>query len=189
MPEEHQSADSALDPRQGRRRQRLLRLTRLAVYTFVLGLLYVLFDFAIDWRPATVQDSYRFRLPALAFDQPRILRQDNLALVVIRRSPALMNRLQLGADELQDARSARSRQPAGFDPEHRAREAEYFVAYAIGTDFGCPLKIEAEDLRESCGAARYDFAGRAYRGERRFSNLPVPDYTFSENFRTLTVFP
>ncbi len=171
------------------RRRRLLRLVRFASFVLACGLLYILTDFAIDWRPATVQEYYRFTLPPLDFDQPRILQQDNLQLVIIRRSSGLLRRLQNSPVQLQDATSARSRQPADVDGRHRAHHAEYFVAYAIGTDFGCPLLIEVDSLRESCGKARYDFAGRAYRGDRRFSNLPVPDYNLSPDFRILTVFP
>lgn len=47
---------------------------------------YVLIDFSFDSRPPTVQSSYRFNLPDLALNVPVFLRQDNLRIVVIRRS-------------------------------------------------------------------------------------------------------
>ena len=128
-------------------------------------------------------------MPALVYDEPVVLYRDNLGVVVIRRSPELLASLETDASRLQDPESRRSRQPAGVDLRHRAKQAEYFVAYATGTDFGCPLRIEADHLREACGTARYDFAGRAYRGNTEFSNLSVPDYNFSSDFKTLTVFP
>ena len=170
-------------------RQRLQRLFRLFVAIFALALGYVLLDFAIDLRPSTVQDSYRFELPALDFDTPKILRRDNLAILVIRRSAQTLESLAEASDGLQDAVSARSRQPAYARNPLRSRDPEYFVAYALGTDFGCPLVAEANRLRESCGSAAYDYAGRALTAEQRFLNLPIPDYTFDPDFTRLTVRP
>ena len=171
------------------RRQRLERLLRFFGLVLGAGLLFVLLDFAIDFRPPAVQSSYRFVLPALQPDQPVILRQDNLSLVVIRRSTAVLNAIESERDRLQDPDSGSSRQPADVDRRHRAHEAEYFVAYAIGTDFGCPLAIDERVLSEVCGSARYDFAGRALRGQRRFPNLTVPAYNLSADRKILTVYP
>ncbi len=171
------------------RREHLERLLRIFGVVLAVGLLYVLLDFAIDFRPQAVQSSYRFTVPALEFDQPEILRQDNLSLVVIRRSPALLGAIEREGERLQDPASGDSRQPDGVDRRHRALEAEYFVAYAMGTDFGCPLAVDGPELREVCGPARYDFAGRALRGQRRFPNLTVPDYNFSADRKILTVYP
>lgn len=152
-------------------------------------MVYVLLDFAIDLRPSTVYESYRFRVPALEQDQPRILRQDNLAILVIRRSPQTLAVLRESADDLQDPESSRSRQPDYARNRLRARVPEYFVAYALGTDFGCLLALENRRLRETCGRAEYDYAGRALIGERQFSNLEIPDYNFDDNFTRLTIRP
>lgn len=173
----------------GTDRKRLERLLRYFVIAFVLALAYVLLDFAIDFRPATVQASYQFRLPALDYDSPKILRRDNLAILVIRRSAQTMDELAAAGDDLQDADSARSRQPDFARNRLRSRDPEYFVAFAIGTDFGCPLVAEAGRLRESCGSAVYDYAGRALQSESRFLNLPIPDYTFDPGYTRLTVRP
>ena len=140
-------------------------------------------------RPATIQSSYRFSLRELAPDQPDILRQDNLTIVVMRRSRASITRLENSLIGLQDPASARSDQPEFARNALRSRDAEYFVAYALGTDLGCPLEVEAQGFREICGKARYDFAGRALIGDNSFPNLTIPDYTFADNFKTLTVKP
>ena len=170
-------------------RKRLEQLFRYFVIVFATALVYVLLDFAIDLRPPTVQDSYQFRLPRLEFDSPEILRRDNLAILVIRRSAQTRKNLSAATDGLQDAASARSRQPAYARNPLRSRDPEYFVAYALGTDYGCPLVVEAGRLRESCGSAAYDFAGRALIAESRFQNLPIPDYTFDPEHTRLTVRP
>ena len=152
-------------------------------------MLYVLLDFAIDMRPSGVQDSYRFEVGPLADDQPRILRQDNLSILVLRRSAGTVARLRETTEGLQDPQSRRSSQPAYAANPLRSRRPELFVSYATGTDFGCGLEIGESTVKEVCGSARYDFAGRALVGERRFPNLAVPDYNFSEDFRYLTIRP
>ncbi len=170
-------------------RSTVARLFRYFVIVFALALVYILLDYSIDIRPPTVQASYRFSVPALEFDKPEILRRDNLSLIVIRRSPRTQAALDQAATGLQDAASARSRQPAYARNPLRSREPEYFVAYALGTDLGCPLVTDSRRLRESCSGARYDFAGRALAGAREFSNLAIPDYTLDLDLSYLTVKP
>jgi ubiquinol-cytochrome c reductase iron-sulfur subunit len=151
--------------------------------------LYILLDFAIDLRPSKIQTSYQFRVQNLVDDQALILRQDNLAIVVIKRSAILIEALRQSTSDLQDPNSASSNQPEYADNSLRSRIPDYFVSYAIGTDLGCPLKVIDSGFQETCGVAHYDFAGRALIGQNRFQNLAIPDYTFSNNFNTLTIKP
>ena len=165
------------------------RLFRYFALAGALAIVYVLLDFSFDWRPQRVYDSYVFNLPELAPDVPVILRQDNLSIVVLRRSPGAIAALRQAGEGLQDPASDRSRQPDFAANALRSRDPEYFVAYALGTDLGCPLAIEADGLREICGDARYDLAGRARASERDFRNLTIPDYNFGPETKTLTVRP
>jgi Rieske Fe-S protein len=151
--------------------------------------LYILLDFAIDLRPSRIQTSYQFRVQNLVDDQVIILRQDNLAIVVIKRSATLIEALQQLVNDLQDPNSASSNQPGYANNSLRSRIPDYFVSYAIGTDLGCPVKEIDSGFQETCGVARYDFAGRALVGQNRFQNLAIPDYTFTNNFNTLTIKP
>ena len=172
---------------------RRARLKRLLVYfgwAGVAALAYVLLDFTIDVKPPAVRDSYYFTVPSLRPDEARVLRQDNLSILVIRRSAAILRELEESAPgALQDPDSKRSHQPDYARNPWRSRVAEYFVAYAIGTDLGCPLQVEARRLREVCGEARYDFAGRALMAAGSYSNLTIPEYNFSNNFNNLTIVP
>lgn len=154
-----------------------------------LFVVYILLDFAIDFRPAQIDSSYRFSIAALEEDRPAILRQDNLSIIVIKRSARTIRSLRQSLSGLQDPDSRRSSQPAGAGNSLRSLEPGYFVSYAVGTDLGCLLVIEETSLRESCGTARYDFAGRALQAARKFQNLVVPDYNFSNDFNTLTIKP
>ena len=172
------------------RRARLRRLFVYLCWVAAAAVAYVLLDFTIDVKPPAVHSAYYFSLPPLRPDEARILRQDNLSIVVIRRSPATLDELEAFADSaLQDPDSTRSHQPGYARNRWRSRDAEYFVAYATGTDLGCPLQLESRRLREVCGNAQYDFAGRALAGFGSYANLVVPDYGFSNNFNNLTINP
>lgn len=178
--------DRPRDPQQNQ----LKRLLRYFSWIIAAAVIYVLLDFAIDIRPPAIHTSYRFNVGELALDEARILRQDNLSILVIRRSAATIDRLQREVPtRLQDSMSRFSHQPGYARNPLRSRHPEYFVSYATGTDLGCGLEVLDSGLREICGSAHYDFAGRALQGTSRFPNLSIPDYTFANNFSRLTVNP
>lgn len=170
-------------------RSGLQRLVRYFTLAFGAALVYVFVDFAFDLRPPQVHSSYQFRLAELPQDQARILRQDNLSVLVIRRSAETIAALGQDLSLLQDPGSERSHQPEFANNPLRSRHPEYFVGYAVGTDLGCSLELGISTVKESCSQARYDFAGRALLGDNKFLNLAVPDYTFSDNFKILTIRP
>jgi ubiquinol-cytochrome c reductase iron-sulfur subunit len=173
----------------GSDRRGLTRLLKAFSFVLIAAVLFVLFDFAFDWRPSTIQSSYRFNVGELAADEVKVLRHDNLSILVVRRSPQAIAHLQEATDQLQDPESDESRQPEYARNTLRSRHPQYFVSYALGTDLGCTLKVLQDSLQEICGRARYDLAGRALKGEHKFSNLSIPDYNFTNNFRTLTINP
>ena len=172
-----------------RERDRLGTAVKFCISGLGLAALYVLFDFAVDFRPAQIRDSYRFDIRSLPEDRAGILRQDNLSILVIRRSAKTIARLQETDTRLQDPQSRHSDQPSFAANPLRSKYSEFFVSYALGTDIGCTLEVLEFELREICGSARYDFAGRALEGDREFQNLAIPDYNFSDDFSTLTIRP
>lgn len=90
---------------------------------------------------------------------------------------------------LSDAQSAHSTQPHWAQSASRSRQAEWFVAIAAGTDFGCPVNVLTAisalfqqrpwqgGFVDDCRGSRYDFAGRVYTNQYADRNLTVPDYT------------
>jgi ubiquinol-cytochrome c reductase iron-sulfur subunit len=170
-------------------RRLLVRVFKLASVILLAAIAWVLLDFMIDLRPSGIQSSYRFQVPELAPGEARILRQDNLAIVLARRSAAGIAALRQASAGLQDPESRDSRQPDYARNALRSRHPQYFVSYAFGTDLGCGLVVEPPVLREICGSARYDLAGRALAGAKQFSNLPIPDYNFDADFERLTINP
>ena len=174
---------------ESRNRKHLRRWVKYCGWLILLAVVFVLFDFSFDSRPPGIHSSYRFTLEPLAYDQAVILRQDNLSIVVVRRSPSTIEALSSKRDELQDPDSQRSHQPEFADNLLRSRQPEYFVALALGTHFGCGLRVETDELTEICSQARYDLAGRALKGGGRFRNLDIPEYQFGNEYRTLTIIP
>jgi hypothetical protein len=157
----------------------------------IFSLIWVLIDFSIDIRPKNVLESYHFTIKnsELTFDSPVWLQQDNLSILLIKRSNKLNQKLTKTKKDLQDRDSNSSRQPAYAKNLLRSKDKAYFVSYAFGTDFSCPLELkEDQTLKEICGSARYDFAGRAVLGNNQFQNLSIPDYTFNQDFSRLTIF-
>ena len=168
----------------------LLRTTKILLGLLVFALFLVRGDGTGEIRPAGIHSSYRFTLSPTSLNKPVWLRQDNLTIVLIRRSEAVIDALKNQADNLQDPNSDTSRQPDYAKNRLRSGNEQYFVAYGLGTDLGCSLIRGAENtLRESCGTAQYDFAGRAIIGQTRFQNLTIPDYNFNPDFSVLTVSP
>ena len=170
-------------------RKSLVRGVKAFSTLFGLAVLFVLFDSLIDFRPAAIDSSYRFNLSDLPVDSPVYLHQDNLSIVVIRRSDQTIQYLQQYGHGLQDADSRDSRQPEYARNNFRSRNPEYYVSYAMGTDLECPLRTIEKQLQETCSNARYDFAGRALRGDKQYENLRIPNYSFSNDFKTLTINP
>ena len=168
----------------------LLRLTKYLIGIAGFGLVYILVDYSIDIRPKNIQSSYHFKtsMSELEFDRPTWLRQDNLNILLIKRSPDLRRQLSEPNPNLQDINSDSSRQPGYAKNILRSRDQLFFVSFAIGTDLTCPLELKEKlILKEICGSASYDFAGRALEGNNQFQNLPIPDYNFNEDFSLLTI--
>jgi hypothetical protein len=172
------------------KRALLSRLMKYLIGITIFSLLFVLADFSIDLRPKNVQANYYFTITTseIAFDNPVWLQQDNLSILLIKRSTNLKDQLRNTKNNLQDIESDSSRQPPYAKNPLRSRNETYFVSYALGTDFTCPIElIEKQILKEICGTASYDFAGRALSGNNQFQNLSIPDYNFNHDFSRLTI--
>ena len=156
-----------------------------------LAVLYVVLDYSIDFRPSGVYSSYEFQLDDLSEDQPVWLQQDNLTILLIKRSDKTIQSLLDGSrHRLQDEGSAGSSQPSFAANRLRSSDSRFFVSYGFGTHLGCPLVLKSSGLvGEVCSDAQYDFAGRAIASKNRFQNLSIPDYNFSEDYKTLTIRP
>jgi len=63
---------------------------------------------------------------------------------------------------------------------------DYFVAFASGTELGCPLQVQPDNtLQETCSQARWDFYGQPVVHDKGFTPLHVPVYNFCQDFSCL----
>jgi len=111
-------------------------------------------------------------------------------IYIVRRDPAMVDKLAQHDGQLKDAKSEDSIQPDYARNEMRARRADVLVLIGICTHLGCLPKqfFDAGDpvlgadwpggFRCPCHGSRFDLAGRVFNGSPAPTNLVVPPYAF-----------
>ena len=172
-------------------RRLYLRLAvKLMLYVAAFGTVWVLLQ-ATGEKEATQK-----KTPSVAFDTTE-MQPGDMKFVVWANKPLLIMRrksdwnsalLSLDNDLLRDPLSQSSVQPDLAVNAYRSAEPDWFVAVALGTGTGCPLKYIApssEDYMgvawpggfvDSCDASRYDLAGRVFREQSAKKNIVVPEW-------------
>ena len=145
----------------------LKRLIKLMIIVSLLWGVFVVMGFFESTDPASEND-IRIPLPAMQTDNPYLVRYDNKQLIVVLYSERTMATLFTG----------------------NSQSKPHLVAFAYGTNLGCPLEIiEPDRLKETCSDTEYDFAGRPIEKNRGFPDLRIPVYTFCPDFSCLTIKP
>lgn len=87
-----------------------------------------------------------------------------------------------------------SKQIADLKAKHAGTNAlrsikdDYFIALAIGTDYGCIVsKHKNEQLKETCSAALYDYSGRSLFAKNDPLIVPKMSYNQTTQFFNLTL--
>ncbi len=79
--------------------------------------------------------------------------------------------------------NVKNRQMVIIRHAHKGDPKDFFVAYAVGTNLGCPLQVvDGARLKESCSSAEYDFNGQPMSLDKGFTPLHVPVYNFCDDF-------
>ena len=157
-------------------RNRILRWVKGLSLLALLVVAYVAVDFTFNAPPRPV---YQLRVPALAVNEPRLLQQDSLLVIVARFDEVALDRMT--------DKGRLSRISQGFRNESkRVDEQGYFVALAYGTRSSCPLKLSVDSYRETCSDARYDLLGRSLN-KQDYPDLEIPKYTFNRDHSVLTI--
>jgi ubiquinol-cytochrome c reductase iron-sulfur subunit len=117
-------------------------------------------------------------------------------VLVVRRTPAMIEKLGSHDDRLADPGSEQSKQPDYAKNAARAANPEFFVVLGICTHLGClPASyFEAGDTVDGllgadwpggffcpCHGSKFDLSGRVYRGVPAPTNLEIPPYTFADS--------
>ena len=104
---------------------------------------------------------------------------------VVRRDEQALATLPKVVDELRDADSQESIQPAYAQNETRSRKPEFLIIEGICTHLGCSPTYQPEITADfqggffcPCHGSKFDFAGRVYQGVPAPTNLPVPPHYF-----------
>jgi ubiquinol-cytochrome c reductase iron-sulfur subunit len=129
---------------------------------------------------------------ALRLAEQRLVHWHNLPIVVVGRTPAMLDAMQEPAfvAKLFDADSQKRQQPAYARNWHRSIDPAFAVLVAVCTECRCvpTYFAEASALNAAggyvcpCCASHYDPAGRAYSGITPY-NLPVLPYTIDRQLR------
>jgi ubiquinol-cytochrome c reductase iron-sulfur subunit len=111
-------------------------------------------------------------------------------VMIVRRTPEMLERLNEVTAILADAESAESIQPGYASNEYRSRKPEILVVEGVCTHFGCApiprFDVAPADLGADwpggfycpCHGSKFDLAGRVFRGVPAPTNLTVPPHTY-----------
>ena len=150
-------------------------LKSLAVIAALI-MLYVVIDFSFNLPPRPV---YQLRVPALEMNQPRLLQQESLVLVVARFDQSMLEKMMPKTRLSTISQGVRSKQSS-------VDQQGYFVAMGYGTRLSCPLKLLENGYQEGCSDARYDLLGRSL-SPQDYPDLEIPQYTFNHDYSLLTI--
>jgi len=187
--------------------RRLLRLRVIAKAMLATAFLAVVFVFLSAFlsgdKPGDPTPGMRVAVGDLAPGATRTLIWEGRPIIVQRRTPVTIELLRAedGARDagLQDPLSRKSEQPEEAVGPLRSVDPDWFVAIALGTDYGCPIRLvepasggangEASGgapatsgpvavFTDDCRGSRYDAAGRVFEGDYADRNLVVPAHRF-----------
>ena len=112
---------------------------------------------------------------------------------IIKRTPEMLESLNVVTDELVDPDSARDQQPEYAQNQARSINPEVLVLVGLCTHLGCsPLeKLVPGELDSEwqggffcpCHGSKFDLAGRVYKGVPAPTNLEVPPHRFLTDSR------
>ncbi len=195
------SDSRALDEKQ----QRRLRLRVAAKLMLALGfftVLYVVLSVMFHSDPESrVIPTKTVDIGSLKKGESTVVLWEGRPVLIYRRTDNDIAALQTDDPRLLDAGSDKSKQPAWAKNATRSKDPEWFVSIGVGTDFSCPIALLPPSQNQSqnqsndvfmqqpwrggfvdeCRGARYDLAGRVYRGQYADENLIVPSYVIREH--------
>lgn len=117
-------------------------------------------------------------------------------VLIVRRTPEMIGKLDAIDSLLADPGSEQSKQPDYAKNVARAVNPEYFVVLGVCTHLGCvPMsRFDPGDTGDgqlgadwpggffcACHGSKFDLSGRVFRGAPAPTNLEVPPYTFADS--------
>lgn len=167
-------------------------LTQATIATGGVGVLLAAIPFIESWWPSERAEALgaptELDLSKLDPGQMTVTMWRKQPIYVVRRTPAMLQRLNGHDNLLKDPTSADSLQPDYAKNVQRSRVAQYFVVIGLCTHLGCLPKqrFTPGDLGSywpggflcPCHGSRFDLSGRVFDGSPAPTNLVVPRYEF-----------
>ncbi len=196
-PDGRESDSQALDEKE-QRRLRLRVAAKLMLALAFFTVLYVVLSVMFHSDPESrVIPTKTVDIGSLKKGESTVVLWEGRPVLIYRRTDNDIAALQTDDPRLLDAGSDKSKQPAWAKNATRSRDPEWFVSIGVGTDFSCPIALLPPSQNPSndmfmqqpwrggfvdeCRGARYDLAGRVYRGQYADENLIVPSYVIREH--------
>jgi ubiquinol-cytochrome c reductase iron-sulfur subunit len=169
-------------------------LTRATIAIGVVGAAFAAAPFIESWLPSerarALGGPTRLDTSKIDPGQMAIVIWRRKPIYVVRRTPAMLERIGDHNARLKDPQSDDSDQPPYAKNAVRARRADLFVTIGICTHLGCLPKARfapgEPDLGANwpggfycpCHGSRFDLAGRVFDGSPASINLVIPPYVF-----------
>lgn len=171
------------------RRQFLLTCSRVLGG---VGAVCALSPFVASWLPSdkarAAGSPVRVDLSGLEPGQQMTVEWQSKPVWIIRRTPDMLQQLQMSTTRLRDPQSLVTQQPSYAQNTHRSIKPDYLVLVGLCTHLGCSPQYEpkATALRPDwsggfvcpCHGSLFDLAGRVYKNMPAPINLEVPPHHF-----------
>jgi len=166
----------------------------------VVGAGYFVVPFVKSWEPSAKARAagapVKINIGKIEPGQSIVEEWQGKPIVIVRRTPEVLENIKKLDGQLKDPDSNESKQPKYAKNEFRSLKDEYLVLVGTCTHLGCLPKyrpgvgeLDANWLGGffcPCHGSRFDLAGRVYKGVPAAFNLEVPPYHF-ENENVLVV--
>jgi ubiquinol-cytochrome c reductase iron-sulfur subunit len=174
-------------------------LTDATIAVGAVGAIFVAVPFVESWLPSerarALGGPVKLDVSKIDPGQMTIVVWRLKPIYIVRRTPAMLARLDDHDARLKDPKSEDSNQPPYAKNAVRARRADTFVTIGICTHLGCLPKARfAPDEPElganwpggffcPCHGSRFDLAGRVFDGSPASVNLVIPPYAFADEWQ------
>jgi len=175
-------------------------LTVATTVTGVVGVAFAAVPFLASWKPSARAKALGapVEIDISKLEPGAMLKIEwrGQPVMIVRRTPEMIERLRAGEGRLADPGSEQSRQPEYAKNAARAIKPEYLVILGVCTHLGClpqnrfDAGASADGLLTAdwpggffcpCHGSKFDLSGRVYRGVPAPTNLEIPPYTFADS--------
>ncbi|MEX0735671.1 MAG: ubiquinol-cytochrome c reductase iron-sulfur subunit [Steroidobacteraceae bacterium] len=175
-------------------------LTAATTLTGAVGVAFAAVPFLASWKPSArakaVGAPVEIDISKLEPGAMLKIEWRGKPVMVVRRTPEMIEKLGASEDRLADPDSDRSQQPDYAKNRARAINPEYLVVLGVCTHLGCLPQnrfhpgASADGVLSAdwpggffcpCHFSMFDLSGRVFRGVPAPTNLEIPPYSFADS--------